>query len=98
MWERGLPWTQCGQFLLVIDTADTGDITKKLSSKDDSFFDSHSGRRYNKSIWAYSGWLWQDKVCSARVLLLYKKPAVVIEKTIDKIILIVYYVHSALIQ
>jgi len=47
MWERGLPWTQCGQFLLVIDTADTGDITKKLSSKDDSFFDSHPGRRYN---------------------------------------------------
>jgi hypothetical protein len=39
MWERGLPWTQCGHFLLVIDTADTGDITKKLSSKDDSFFD-----------------------------------------------------------
>lgn len=30
MWERGLPWTQCGHFLLVIDTADTGDIDLDL--------------------------------------------------------------------
>ena len=30
MWERGLPWTQCGHFLLVIDTADSGDIDLDL--------------------------------------------------------------------